>query len=188
MDKDQYAMMQMRQTIVGKYLDKLEKVESKDIELIPALIEFIEKGNKERFEKYRQFCEEYELQEKEERLEKYKKNLGYYEEVYRKQYEKLKEMRLLISQINDDYNDYVPTGTFNALFKFLEKNEISMGKQIYVLVDGKIHKVTSVREADKKIVLSTEDHSNDYRETKYLPKLPDGIPSSENYNGFSDFF
>lgn len=184
MDKDAYARMQMRQTIVGKYLDKLAKVESKDINLIPALIDYIETGNKEMFDLFLQFCDEYDLQQKEERLRIFQKNLDYYEESYKSQYDRMKQMRKLISDLDDVYRDYSPVGTYNALFRYLEKNNLNTGKQMFVLVDGKIHKITSLREVEKKIVLSTEDHGEYPFKEYYIPAAPDGAPGSDDISLF----
>ena len=55
MNKDDYAMMKIRQEIVGTFIEKLEKVNIGDAGLIPALIDYIQTGNQEMFEEYNKF-------------------------------------------------------------------------------------------------------------------------------------
>ena len=55
MNKDDYAMMKIRQEIVGTFIEKLEKVNIGDVGLIPALIDYIQTGNQEMFEEYNKF-------------------------------------------------------------------------------------------------------------------------------------
>ena len=55
MNKDDYAMMKIRQEIVGTFIEKLEKVNIGDTGLIPALIDYIQTGDKDMFEEYNQF-------------------------------------------------------------------------------------------------------------------------------------
>ena len=55
MNKDDYAMMKIRQEIVGTFIEKLEKVNIGDTGLIPALIDYIQTGNQEMFEEYNKF-------------------------------------------------------------------------------------------------------------------------------------
>ena len=96
----------------------------------------------------------------------------------------MKQMRKLISDLDDVYRDYSPVGTYNALFRYLEKNNLNTGKQMFVLVDGKIHKITSLREVEKKIVLSTEDHGEYPFKEYYIPAAPDGAPGSDDISLF----
>ena len=55
MNKDDYAMMKIRQEIVGTFIEKLEKVNIGDAGLIPALIDYIQTGDKKMFEEYNEF-------------------------------------------------------------------------------------------------------------------------------------
>jgi chromosome segregation ATPase len=57
MQKDEYAMMKARQEIVKAFIDKLESASMGDVNIIPALMDYIQTGNREMFEDYRLYLE-----------------------------------------------------------------------------------------------------------------------------------
>lgn len=55
MDKDAFARMKARQEIVTAFINKLEKAEMSDINLIPALMDYVNTGDRSLFDEYNNF-------------------------------------------------------------------------------------------------------------------------------------
>lgn len=77
MQKDEYAMMKARQEIVKAFIDKLESASIGDVNIIPALMDYIQTGNREMFEDYRLYLETTTV---EQRIEKAKQAAARVEE------------------------------------------------------------------------------------------------------------
>lgn len=98
MERDQYLKFQTRKELATAFINKLEKTEMADADLIPALLHWIETGDNDYFEEYKQFHfskfpeeKENQLAEAKEKTEKIQaeiqKEIDEYEE-YKKSYEK----------------------------------------------------------------------------------------------------
>lgn len=72
MDRDDFARMKARQDIVTAFVNKLEKADMTDIDLIPALMDYVNTGDRTMFDKYNNFRKvedtEKQAKEMEERL------------------------------------------------------------------------------------------------------------------------
>ena len=55
MNRDDYAMMKSREEIAKAFIDKMGNVSVNDIGLIPALMDYIQTGNKKMFDEYNDF-------------------------------------------------------------------------------------------------------------------------------------
>lgn len=55
MNKDKYATMMARKEIVRDFISKMDSVSVKDVSLIPALMDYVETGNKGMFDEYCDF-------------------------------------------------------------------------------------------------------------------------------------
>ena len=55
MNRDDYAMMKSREEIAKAFIDKMGNVSVSDIGLIPALMDYIQTGNKKMFDEYNDF-------------------------------------------------------------------------------------------------------------------------------------
>lgn len=55
MDRDDFARMKARQDIVTAFINKLEKADMKDIDLIPALMEYVNTGDYAMFDEFNNF-------------------------------------------------------------------------------------------------------------------------------------
>ena len=55
MNRDDYAMMKSREEIAKAFIDKMANVSVNDIGLIPALMDYIQTGNKKMFDEYNDF-------------------------------------------------------------------------------------------------------------------------------------
>ena len=64
MQKDQYAMLKARQEIVKAFIDKLESASMNDVSIIPALMDYIQTGNREMFDDYRMYLETTTIEER----------------------------------------------------------------------------------------------------------------------------
>lgn len=125
MERDQYLKFQTRKELATAFINKLEKTEMADADLIPALLHWIETGDNNYFEEYKTFhfskCpeeKERELAEAKEKRDKIQaeiqKEIDEYEE-YKKSYEKrLDEWRNWLNKIDDEINstvvDFTPKG------------------------------------------------------------------------------
>jgi len=64
-----------RKVIVSKFLDKLGNVELKDADILPAMEDYVNTGNREMFEEFRMFHDNKDIQDKIEWLEERRKQL-----------------------------------------------------------------------------------------------------------------
>ena len=55
MDRDEFARMKARQDIVTAFINKLEKADMNDINLIPALMDYVNTGDRSLFDEYNDF-------------------------------------------------------------------------------------------------------------------------------------
>ena len=69
MNKDDYAMLKARQEIVKAFMDKLDKTSKGDESIIPALIDYIQTGDRKLFDDYRMYLETTTIEERIKRAE-----------------------------------------------------------------------------------------------------------------------
>ena len=102
MERDAFARMKARQDIVTAFINKLEKADMKDIDLIPALMEYVNTGDYAMFDEYNKFHSttdtEKKAKEMQERLTKAKEDLASREAEWEKTQRLSNEYR---SKIND---------------------------------------------------------------------------------------
>lgn len=102
MDRDDFARMKARQDIVTAFINKLEKADMSDINLIPALMDYVNTGDRTLFDEYNNFRKvtdtEKKAKEMEERLTEAQANLKSREAEWEKTQRLSNEYR---SKIND---------------------------------------------------------------------------------------
>lgn len=105
MQKDEYAKLKARQDVVTAFINKLEKADISDIGLIPALMDYVNTGDKSMFEEYNQFHSIKDLEEKAtliaERTERAKKSVEYEKQHYEEWEERLRKAE----KITEDYRN-----------------------------------------------------------------------------------
>lgn len=69
MDRDEFARMKARQDIVTAFINKLEKAEMSDINLIPALMDYVNTGDRSLFDEYNNFRNVTDTEKKAKRME-----------------------------------------------------------------------------------------------------------------------
>jgi hypothetical protein len=162
MNRDDFAKMKVRQDIAKAFIEKLEKVDTKDVGLIPALMDYIESGNKKMFDEYNEFHFMLDTQAKKERLQDTQKLVETIEEVekqnedYRKAYDQwvkeYQEWRLKqMKAINDgtEFQDHLWVRDLcNFLEEYREKDEYFGQRKLYVKVEDKILRVDSITLTD----------------------------------------
>ena len=162
MNRDDFAKMKVRQDIAKAFIEKLEKVDTKDVGLIPALMDYIESGNKKMFDEYNEFHFMLDTQAKKERLQNTQKLVETIEEVekqnedYRKAYDQwvkeYQEWRLKqMKAINDgiEFQDHLWVRDLcNFLEEYREKDEYFGQRKLYVKVEDKILRVDSITLTD----------------------------------------
>lgn len=171
MNKDKYAAMMARKEIVKDFISKMDSVSVKDVSLIPALMDYIETGNKGMFDEYLDFhfikdeekkiCE---LNDSNARIEDKMKCLNNTIEAYKKvkadYYIATEDFRNwrhdVLSQVDTDTNCSNADAIKEFLsvidsMKYLEK------RKVYVVVDDKMYSITSARLTENnKIVFDTK--------------------------------
>ena len=162
MNRDDFAKMKVRQDIAKAFIEKLEKVDTKDVGLIPALMDYIESGNKKMFDEYNEFHFMLDTKAKKERLQDTQKLVEAIEEVekqnedYRKAYDQwvkeYQEWRLKqMKAINDgtEFQDHLWVSDLcNFLEEYREKDEYFGQRKLYVKVEDKILRVDSITLTD----------------------------------------
>lgn len=171
MNKDKYAAMMARKEIVKDFISKVDSVSVKDVSLIPALMDYVETGNKGMFDEYLDFHfikdEEKkirELNDSNARIEDKMKCLNNTIEAYKKvkadyniAVEDFSNWRHdVLSQVDTDTNCSNADAIKEFLsvidgMKYLEK------RKVYVVVDDKMYSITSARLTENnKIVFDTK--------------------------------
>ena len=69
MNKDDYAMLKARQEIVKAFMDKLDKTSMGEASIIPALMDYVQTGNRKLFDDYRMYLETTTIEERIKRAE-----------------------------------------------------------------------------------------------------------------------
>lgn len=196
MNRDDYAKMKARQEIIVASINKLEKATVEDVELIPALCEYINTGDYKMFKEFRQF---HNMKEKEKKIEEHNIYVESQMERYKassKNFDLLK--KLLISECAklrkylEDYNEYINsteklldnndcikrnTRSLKSLFDFLNndaKELVSKNNVLYVYVDGKLRVVRNIEILNGKdksrvvLSLSEDDCILQHRSPRYI--------------------
>ena len=111
MDRDEFARMKARQDIVTAFINKLEKAEMKDIDLIPALMEYVNTGDYAMFDEFNNFHKmtdtEKKAKEMEERLTKAQADLESLKARLKEAEDKAEEYRGKISDAIFKYHQWV---------------------------------------------------------------------------------
>ena len=69
MNKDDYAMLKARQEIVKAFMDKLDKTSMGEASIIPALMDYVQTGDRKLFDDYRMYLEATTIEERIKRAE-----------------------------------------------------------------------------------------------------------------------
>lgn len=69
MNRDEFARMKARQDIVTAFINKLEKADMKDIDIIPALMEYVNTGDYAMFDEYNNFHKMTDTEKKAKKME-----------------------------------------------------------------------------------------------------------------------
>ena len=69
MNKDDYAMLKARQEIVKAFMDKLDKTSMGEASIIPALMDYVQTGDRKLFDDYRMYLETTTIEERIKRAE-----------------------------------------------------------------------------------------------------------------------
>ena len=181
MNKDAYLQFKMREGIAHKILDKLPQTEIKDIELLPALDNFINDGDDEMFEEFRKFHDNKDIQDKVEWLERRHKQLeerkSELEEAIKRDEayidEAVKEYKTYMEKYKEFFKDYTTWRKciieqsdgiksvwglkWGDIKKFIADKEKNgwCNKLVYVAVGEKFYEVTGVSVNEKgKLILS----------------------------------
>ena len=111
MDRDEFARMKARQDIVTAFINKLEKAEMKDIDLIPALMEYVNTGDYAMFDEFNNFHKmtdtEKKAKEMEERQTKAQADLESLKARLKEAEDKAEEYRGKISDAIFKYHQWV---------------------------------------------------------------------------------
>ena len=68
MDRDEFARMKARQDIVTAFINKLERADMNDINLIPALMDYVNTGDRTLFDEYNNFRKVTDTEKKAKRM------------------------------------------------------------------------------------------------------------------------
>lgn len=180
MNKDDYAKMKNRQELAKAFIDKLENVNIEDVDIIPALMQYVETGDKTEF---KDFCDYHfilspdekmamvenakirldELKEEFERLKEFQKE-------YTEAYKKLMEWRRTIAETNIEDPSRIGINA-GSLQKFLDSDVKELPnwfqKVLYVLDGDNMKRIDHVCVIDKKVIFMMS------KDTRLLPKFPD---------------
>ena len=150
MNKDEYLKHQTRANIVKSFIDKINNLEIKDIDVIASLNHYVETGDESYF---KEFCDFHFMKTTEERQKIIKESaekkkeidlafakMEQYKKDYRKYLDDYKDWYLKVFEsLHEDFNE---TGKLklHAMGKFIEKFKKQNGhdRQVYVFVDEKL--------------------------------------------------
>lgn len=111
MNRDDFARMKARQDIVTAFINKLEKAYMKDIDLIPALMEYVNTGDYAMFDEFNNFHKmtdtEKKAKETEERLTKAQADLESLKARLKEAEDKAEEYRGKINDAIFKYHQWV---------------------------------------------------------------------------------
>lgn len=164
MNKDKYATMMARKEIVRDFISKMDSVSVKDVSLIPALMDYVETGNKGMFDEYCDFHfikdEEKKICELEDKMKCLNNTIEAYKKVkadYNIATEDFQNWRHdVLSQADTD----TKCGNADAIKEFLsviDGMKYLEKRKVYVVVDDKMYSITSARLTENnKIVFDTK--------------------------------
>ena len=179
MSRDDYASMKARQDVVTAFINKLEKAEMNDINLIPALLDYVNTGDRSLFNEYNKFRNlfyakkkakdmeeqlakakanaeslEAELEETERQIEEYRNNIR---DVFLKYREWVKEMRNV--EIIDAPQAEYPN--MKALRDFaqtcIDSSPNGYNRKLWIKEGNKMRTVTAILFDGKKAVIEISD-------------------------------
>jgi hypothetical protein len=190
MNKDDYAKMKIRESIANSFIEKLKEVKTEDIELIPALEDYIISGNRELFGEYLKFHAIKDNIEKHERLveamervkdteSKYKQSMMYYERIKREYVDWIQEFN---KTFDNDYPN-ITSIHLDELYKFLAKTLASGRKRrlLFVRMGDKLYSADCLTLVDeKKAVIELRDGEH----TFLPPKKTERMAFISNRKGF----
>jgi hypothetical protein len=167
MQKDEYAMLKARQEIVKAFIEKLESASIEDVSLIPALMDYVQTGDRSMFEEYNKF-----------RAAKSEEERRKFQNYVEKMLKENDEQRDRIDEYKKEYTDYITKynawlkevcfkmdedtpqigRTFGAIIKFInERAESSSSwreRVFYVRIGDKLHNVKDIEFVNHKAVLT----------------------------------
>lgn len=170
-----------RKVIVSKFLDKLGNVELKDADILPAMEDYVNTGNREMFEEFRMFHDNKDIQDKIEWLEERRKQLeadkAKLEEAIERDEayidEAVKEYKTYMEKYKEFFKDYTAwrkciieqSDGVKSVFglkwgeikKFIADKEKNgwCNKLVYVAIGEKFYEITGVSVNEKgKLILS----------------------------------
>ena len=172
MTRDEYAKFKAREEIAHKILDKINVVESSDIDIIPAIMDFVQTGNVDLFEKYKKFRLAT-THEKEELLKKGEEIEVLLQEYKQRRSECLKELRLYAIEFDKWQRDFREKmrseveregSDLLAMKKIIDKVKDSgknvSNRTIYVKVGDELKIVRNISMTENfKVILETEHDS-----------------------------
>ena len=181
--------MKARQEIVTAFINKLEKADIADVDLIPALMDYVSTGDRTMFDEYNQFRKmadtERRAKEMELRAQDAKKRLADMEEQYRKTDKQADDLRSQIMQIIGKYQSWLhelrhtaeaenPQRSYpnmKALRDFaqacIDSTPNGYQRKLYIMDGNKLKPVTAILSDGKKAILETADP------TTILAPIPD---------------
>jgi hypothetical protein len=139
MQKDEYAMMKARQEIVKAFMDKLDKTSMGESSIIPALMDYVQTGNRKLFDDYRMYLETTTIEERIKRAEEAnaqveerakasadyaEEKIGWHEARKKRAEERLKEVKNSISIASR-----VPGADEQILELMKEQSELNANKK-----------------------------------------------------------
>lgn len=171
MKKNKYAKRKARKEFVKDFISKMDSVSVKDVSLIPALMDYVETGNKRMFDEYLDFHfikdEEKkirELKDAEARIEKAKNAKAVIEETFKKLEVDYEEAIVdyrnwrhqVLSQVDTD-TKFDNAKAIKEFLSVLDGIPHPERRYVYVLVGDKMLKITSARLSENnRIVFGTE--------------------------------
>ena len=111
MDRDAFARMKARQDIVTAFINKLDKADMDDIDLIPALMDYVNTGDRTMFDKYNNFRKvtdaENRAKDMELRIADAKERYEKLKAEYARVDKQAEEYRSQVNKIISEYQDWV---------------------------------------------------------------------------------
>ena len=163
MNKDEYLKYQTRSKIVQSFIEKMDAVNVKDIDVIPSLNHYVETGDESFFKEFMDFHFIKSMEERKELKEKYveagrimkqlKEEYERYYEDYDKWYDDVCET------LSNKFPDAGMCLYLDEIEKFARKFKEQKGghkRRVFACIDGKLKPITGIlwSEDSNKVVLT----------------------------------
>lgn len=177
-------MMMSRKEVVMAFIEKLENVSVNDVDIIPALLHYVETGDEDDF---KEFCDYHFVLSKDEKAKELVEAIDLIREMegdikvmqeYKEQYidqikEYMKWRKDFFEQLQALEPSQANSLSFGAFMDFVNSDVKQLPnwyqKRMYVVIDGKLRRIESVNisSANKVIFELAEDG-----ETVFIPPRP----------------